>query len=521
MDNKYLKLFAEYETHCQHIVKSTVVDVRERPEEKLKRIAKQEKTYIAWFEYNFPHYAKKKSAWFHVMLAKLIIEFKKIRLLAEIFRSGGKSVHIDMGLPLYLYLVKKENPFTLLIGETDIKAKKLLSDIQAELQYNQRLKNDYGEKVKKGDWSEGNFLTVDGARFISLGFGSSPRGLREGHQRPTYIVIDDVDTKAHVNNDRIMQEAVEYITEEVEGCFDTDSDEDAIERLVYSNNNFHKNSITNRLKAFFQKNIDLDKKEGYKTNYHILSVPAVKDLIDFVPNWPEKTTSEYWRKKYVRNSRGFMREYMHMHVQDGKIFKAEQMQHKLMLSYDNYDALIFIGDLSYKDKADFKGMFLIGKKGKEFHIIHSFLRQTSRQNVAKWLYDLHHYKKLGKHNITYKIDGLFAQDEFVSDFDREGEERGYYIPVTANKKKYGNKFDHIESICGVFERMWVYWNIDEKDTYDQKEAIDQFLAFQKGSQSADDGPDAIGVGIKELDAMTFIDKFEPQFVKRTFKNKRY
>jgi predicted phage terminase large subunit-like protein len=521
MDNKWLKLLGDYDLHCQRITKSTIVDTGESQTQKAKRINLLEKEYIGWFEYYFSHYAKKKSAKFHKKLATEIIGKRKIRLLAEIFRSGAKSVHLDMGIPLYLYLVKKELFFMLLIGETDLKAKKLLSDIQAELEYNQKLLNDYGRKMKQGDWADGNFYTTDGIRFMSIGFGMSPRGLREGHQRPDYIVIDDVDTKQHVNNDRIMSESVDYILEEVEGCFDTDSDGDAIERLVYANNNFHKNSITNRLKIEYHKNIEADKLEGIKSDYCVFSVPAVKSLLTFEPTWPEKTDAAYWRRKYRRNSRSFMRNYMHIHVSEGKIFKADYMQHKQMLPLAEYDSLELIGDLSYKDKGDFKAMYLIGKKGREYHIIHSFLRQTSRRNVAKWLYDLYESKGLHNYNINYSIDGLFAQDEFINDFDREGDERGYWIPVIANKKNLGNKHDRIDSIEGVFQRLWVWFNIEEKHLVDQVETIDQFLAFEKGSQAHDDGPDAIEAGFKKLDRESFTAKFKPIFTKRTMRNKRY
>lgn len=519
MDNKWIKLFKDYEVHCNRIAKATTVDIGETAADKLRRVKQTEKDYIDWFEYYFPHYAKVKSAPYHKKLARKIIGNKKIKLLAEIFRSGGKSVHIDMGIPMYL-MVTGQLKFMLLIGETEIKAKQLLGDIQAELEFNQRFINDYGRKLGKGTWAEGNFFTSDGIRFVSLGFGQSPRGIREGAERPDYIVIDDVDTKKHVNNSKIMSDSVDYIFEEVLGCFD--AADNAIERLIYANNNFHKNSITNRLKAEFQKNIKLDKENSDESQYYILSVPAVSDLVTFSPTWPEKTTADYWRKKYVKRPRSFLREYMHRHVEEGKIFKAEYMHWKKMLPLRLYDALICIGDLSYKDKADFKGMFLIGKIKKEYHIIHSFLRQTSRQHVASWLYDLYEERNLHRYNIRYLIDGLFAQDEFVNDFDREGDERGYYIPVIANKKAYGNKFDHIESTDGVFIKGWVFWNIDEKEQPDQVEAIDQYLAFEKGSQIADDGPDAVAVGFKELDKSTYIQKFDPMITQRhNYTDNRY
>jgi predicted phage terminase large subunit-like protein len=515
------KILNDYELHCQRVQRATALKSMETDAEKKKRISKLELLYETWFEYYFPHYAKKKCAKFHKQFAKLIIENKKIRALWEVYRSGAKSVHAGMGIPLYLYFVKHDLFFMLLIGETELKAKRLLSSIQVEIEHNQRLINDYGSRKKIGDWSDGNLYTTDGVRFTAIGSNQSPRGLREGGNRPDYINPDDLDSRRHLNNDRLMAEGVEYITEECEGCFDTDSDSNAAERLVYTNNNFHKNSITNRLKKHYLKNIDADKKAKTKTDYHVVSVPAVKNLKTFEPTWPEKTTADYWRKKYNRNPKGFLREYQHTHVEEGKVFKADWIQHRKSPALSQYDALVFEGDLSYKDKGDFKGLYLVGKKGRQIDIIHSFLRQTSRKLAAAWLYDLYEDKKLADYNIDYNIDGAFAQDEFVNDFDSEGDERGYHIAVTADKASYGNKHDHIESVSGTFERLWVFFNSDEENSADQAETISQVLSFEKGSQAHDDGPDAIARAIKRLNKATFQDKFTARVQTREYRNKRH
>lgn len=513
VDKKWERLIKEYEVHCNRIAKATIIDIGETAAEKATRMRRLESEYTGWFEYYFPHYAKSKCAKFHKKLARLVIDFQKSKTLAEIYRSGAKSVHIDMGIPLYLYLVKHDLFFMLLIGETEPKAKQLLSDIQAELEFNQRLLSDYGRKFRKGDWADGNFYTADGVRFMSIGFGQSPRGLREGSRRPDYIAVDDVDTKKHVNNDRLMSEAVDYILEEVLGCFD--AADAATERFVFANNNFHKNSITNRLKRFFTQFILKDKEAGDLTQYQILSVPAVKDLVNFEPTWPEKTSSDFWRKKYKKHSRSFMREYMHMHVQEGKVFKAELMQWCKMLPLAKYDALCVYGDLSYKEQADFKGMVLLGKIGRCFHIIHTFLRQTSRAQAAKWLYDLYEDRKLSKYNIRYRIEGLFAQDEFVNEFDHEGDERGYHIPVVPDKRGKANKYDRIESTEGYFERHWMFFNEDEKDHLDQSELIEQYLAFEKGSNAHDDGPDCVHGALDEVNRSAFVEKFVPRIAPRS------
>lgn len=512
MDRKLERLLADYERHCQYVAKATIKALGESATEKAARIKGLEGDYIKWFEYYFPHYAKVKCAPYHKKLAKKIIGNKKIWFLGEIFRSGAKSVHGDMGIPLFL-MCRGELRFMVLIGETETKSKQLLSDIQAELQYNQLFINDYGLKFKKGDWADGDFYTSDGVRFKALGFGQSPRGLREGAQRPDYIVIDDVDTRKHVNNDRMMREAVDYIMEEVAGCFD--AADDSAERMVFMNNNFHKNSITNRIKQEFTAYIKADRDAGRPTKYEILTVTAVKDLVSFEPAWPEKTTADYWREKYQKRPRSFMREYMHMHVQEGKIFKAEHMQWKPALKLSQYEALCLYGDLSYKDQGDYKALVLVAKTGKELHIIHTFLRQTSRRNAAKWLYDLYEQKQLAGVNIRYKIEGLFAMDEFISEFDHEGELRGYYIPVVADKRGKINKYDRIESIEGYFERRWVFFNAAEKDHLDQRELVDQFLAFEKGSNANDDGPDAVHGAFDEVNRMAHVEKFQPRIISRS------
>lgn len=501
IDQKFQKQLSRYEEHCRRISKATFININERATDKVKRVRELETNYIQWFEYYFPNYARVKCAWFHERFAKDIINNREIYELLEIYRSGAKSVHADMGIPLYLMFTGRMK-FMLLIGETERKAQKLLSACQAQLQFNKRLVNDYGLKFKLGDWSSGEFLTTDGVRFMALGFGQNPRGVREEDQRPDYIVVDDVDNKRHVNNDRLMREGVEWIFEDLMGCFDeTDG---SVKRFVFANNNFHKNSITNRLKTQFKVQINKAREGGQKPTYKILSVPAVKDLNTFVPNWPEKTSSEYWRNKFANTPyRSFMREYMHVHIQDGMVFRMEDMQWKKMLPLREYDALVFYGDLSYKAAACHKGMILIGKKDREFHVLYVFLRQASRIVLVRWLYDLYESTELKDcKKVRYWIEGLFSMDEFVNDFDAEGDERGYYIPVKADKRPKDNKYDRIEASQSFFERRNVYFNIDEKESADQVELIDQYLAFEKGGDAPVDGPDAAEGAFSKLNVVT-------------------
>jgi predicted phage terminase large subunit-like protein len=499
----YDKILREYDESCKRIQKAAYIDIQETLEQKYKRIRKLERNYLDWFAHHFPHYATCEPAPFHKRISDLLINNPIVKLLNDAFRGSAKSVHTVLGIPLYLYLVKKEIWFMLLIGETEDKAIKLLADIQAELKYNDRLINDYGDQFKHGDWAEGNFTTKSGVHFRALGFGQDPRGLRNGEHRPDFIACDDIDTLKRCNNDRLIREAIDYITGTLWGCFDKGH-----ERFVFNNNLIHKNSIMAKLIELCEMANKLAKEQNLPKTFHHIKTKAVLDE-NFTPTWPGKYTSEYWKeKRAVTPYRSWMREYMCTPLVDGAIFNPEWIQYKKVLPFHKYDSLVLYGDLSYKDKGDYKALVLVGKIGREFHIIDAFVRQTSRAACAVWLYDLYEKLKLEKYNITYLIEGLFAQDEFVNDFDQEGDQRGYYVPVVADKSSKGNKYDRIESMAGFFERLNVFFNEALKNSTDITNLIDQLLAFEKGSGANDDGPDALQSAIVELNKATFIEKFE-------------
>lgn len=499
------KMLRDYDEHCKSIHQVTGVGLNpnETPTQRKKQREDWEKDYITWFEKMFPHYAKVPCAWFHKKLAKLIIDNPVCDVLAEIYRSGAKSVHICLGIPMYLYVTDQLH-FMLLFGQTDLKAKKLISDIQSELMYNQTFIHYYGKKFKFGDWADGDFTTTDGVKFMTSTPGQSPRGLREGTSRPNYIVFDDVDTRQRVNNDDLSKKLFDFAWEDAKGTFDEGG---KYRRFIVANNNFHKNTLINQLKEEFKLITKRLKEAGIKSTFFTLSVPAVKNLTTFEPNWPEKTTAAYWKQKYLSTPyRSFMREYMHIHIVEGTIFKNEWIQYKPRLQFRSYDALVFYGDLSYKDAGDFKAMVFAGKTGREFHVLNSFVRQTSRYNVAKWLYEYVQDNNLLQHNIQYFIEGLFAQDEFVNDFDTVGDELGWYVPVVADEKSKSGKFDRIESMQGYFQRGNIWFNEQDKESTDNKELTNQLLAFSKGSGAHDDAPDALQSAISKLNVAALTNK---------------
>ena len=96
---------------------------------------------------------------------------------------------------------------------------KLLGDLQAELEANQILIDDFGDFVSHGAWELGDFTTKQGTRFKAIGRGQSPRGLRNRQYRPDFILGDDMDDDKLVKNEKLVRQAYEWLFGALYGAF--------------------------------------------------------------------------------------------------------------------------------------------------------------------------------------------------------------------------------------------------------------------------------------------------------------
>lgn len=495
------------------------------------RIEKLLDDYAAFFEFYFPMYATAKCAWFHVWVANMLLKNKSIRFILEWFRGCAKSVHADVGYPLFLK-AHKQLKCMVLVGQTAEKACILMSDLQAQLQSNQRYIHDYGEQYSHGNWKNGHFKTKDGCSFHALGFGQSPRGLRNAGNRPDYIVIDDIDTQEMSNNQSRVRKGVDWVSDDLMGCFDIGT-----QRFINANNQPFANSIlgglvNEKLKGGIttsvqqlNENVSAEGAFHYqhRRHWHHLRVNAIDG--EHNPSWPEKYTKEYWYDvRDDRTLRSWMREYMNTPITEGSIFKNEWIKWKPILPLNEYDYLIVYADPSWKNNvhSDYKAVKFWGKRGKELHLIKSFVQQTSIAGMVKYMYDLYESTDYKRKDRTYRfalngsavvdfwIEANQNQDLHLEDFLEEGELRGYQLPIRPDKRNKPDKFSRIESLSPLYERGFVYYNEAEKDEPDMMRAVEQLLAFEQGSKSPDDSPDADEGAIYYMQRITRANSYKPR-----------
>lgn len=557
--------FKEFEARLLDIEKRTKESVRaESAGTKKRRVEKLLTNYGDFFEYYLGHYATKKvlgadgklkeekckCAWFHIWAAHMLLNFPMLRLLLGWFRGAAKSVHVCVGFPLFLK-ANNEMRFMVLAGQNKDKACILLADIQAEFMANELYKNDFGEQYSHGSWEEGDFKTKDGCRFYAIGIGGDPRGLRDGADRPDYGVIDDADSLEMSRNPIRVKETADWVADGFMGCFDGPR-----QRFIICNNlpfvhQIIKVFIDDKLKGGTELPVEnimpqpkpatggirLEAPEPkqapgafkykYKDNWHFLQVDAVDK--DWQPSWPEKYTEEWWRiVANDRTYRSWMREYMNTAIVEGKIFKKEWMQWKVVLSLEKYDALVCYADPSWKATAnsDHKAVVLMGKRGKEIHIIKVMNRITSIPVMVKFMYDVYEscdYKRKVR-PFNFEIDGPvypefymetnLNQDEHLKDFEAEGELRGYQLPIRGDMRAKGDKGDRIETYSANYERLFVWHNQAEAENPDMKKAMEHKLAFDKISKTPDDELDAEESGKFYLDRRSRSKEFEMITIER-------
>ena len=507
--------YAEWQEHCKRVQSLTDLSalVNESPTQKDKRIKRLQKDYAAFCEYYFPHFLTLRdkttgevirtvhNAPFHNSAALKVKNTPNLKAVFKWPRGHAKSTHFDIFLPLWLmFQPKRLINVMVVVGKSEESAIGLLSDIQAELEFNQRIIADFGEQKAVGNWQEGQFVTQSDVAFFARGRGQSPRGLRYKEARPDYIVIDDLDDDELCRNEKRVKDLTDWVKEALFGALDVGRG-----RFIMVGNLISKNSVLANIAA--------------TKGVYVSEIKAVDK--DGEPVWKEK-----WTKQEAEEAAAFMgyrswqKEMMHNPIKDGTIFRHEWIRYKKVLPLHKYEMLVCYTDPSFKSTTanDYKASRLWGKIGNELHLIDCYVRQDTVSGMVRWLYNL--YESLPENvSVRFFMEANFMQDIILDEFTTEGNLRGYQLPILPDKRKKPEKIQRIEAISPLWERGFVFYNEALKDTSDMQVGIEQTLSLERGSRVHDDAPDADEGAIWYLQRNTRQESFKPMFGARpTSKN---
>ena len=493
----------QWRQHCEKVQTHTAVNIHETEGERKARIKHLLANYSDFVDYYFPHYTNDSEtgkhtpcAPFHIKAANTIRKSRTIQYAAQWARGHAKSTHFDIFIPMWLKANGELNVMVL-VGKSEENANTLLGDIQAELEFNQRYIADFGVQKGEGSWQEGAFVTADDTAFFARGRGQTPRGLRHKQWRPDYVVIDDLDDDELVNNPDRVTRLTEWVKEALFGTLDGGRG-----RFVMVGNLIGKCSVLANFIA--SKGVVVSKVNAIDRHGN--------------PSWAAKwSIDEINKMAEFMGYTSFQREMMNNPITEGAVFRHDWIKWKKMLPLAEYDSLVAYCDPSFKGstKNDYKAIKLWGKKDTELHHIAAFVRQCSVAEMVRWFYDLYEHITATNAACDYFIEANFLQDIILDEFTREGNLRGYQMPIRADRRKKPDKFQRIEAISPLWERGFVYYNIELRNDPDMVAGLEQTLAFEKGMSGHDYAPDADEGAIYILQQRTRKEAFPFSFGRRT------
>lgn len=500
-----IKAQERWKQHCETVQAATAVNINETQAQRLARIRHLRTDYAAFVDYYFPHWTVNPEtgkatpcAPFHVSAANKILKDRNLKAAFQWHRGAAKSTNMDVFVPMWLMAQEhREINVMVLVGKSEDNAKTLLGDIQAELQYNQRYIHDFGEQYNVGTWEEGEFVTRSEVAFFARGRGQSPRGLRYRSHRPDYVVIDDLDDDELVESPARVTKLFDWVRSALFGTLDGGRG-----RFIMVGNLIAKNSV-------LAKWCDIKSVHVTKVNIY-----DNKGGISWASKW---TPQEVKGIEDVVGYRAFQKEYMNNPIIEGAIFRNEWIRWGKRPAWSKFSEIVLYIDPSFKGsvKNDYKAAKLWGKAGTMLYHLRAFVRQSSVAEMVRWCYDLYEWTREQGISVRWYMEANFMQDTILDEFRREGELRGYQLPITGDKRKKPDKFQRVEAISPLWERGFVVYDETQRDDPDMLAGIDQTLAFEKGMRGHDDAPDADEGAIWVLQRDTRAKSFNPSFGRRT------
>ena len=470
---KNQEALGRWAAHCADIQRATAAVPKGTDEDREYRIKRAKSDYAYFVQVYFPHLAVKPCGKFQVDAADYILKNDRARCVFEWARGHAKSSHISLMIPLWLKIQDNHTPMVMvLVSKNKDAAKRLLGDLQAELESNELYTHDFG--IQKGDglWTDGEFVTMDGDMFIALGRGQSPRGIKKRGIRVNYVSIDDIDDDEMCRNPRRVNDAVDWCLTALFGAMEMGRG-----RFVLVGNRIGRKSVLASM---------AERPHFYHTVVNALDKKGR-------PSWKENyTLQEILDIRLEMGERRFQKEYMNNPVNEGTIFEKKYIRYGKMLRLRDYRALVCYTDPSFKPGTsnDYKATLLVGITPQgAFHVLKAYADQTKVSEMVQWHYDIHDYA--GDNPLRYYMESNFMQDLLLDEFKKVGNKVGWQIPVIGDTRKKPEKFSRIEAMQPLFNRGEVIFNEQEQHSQGMEVLEEQLLLFEKGSKVHDDAPDAL------------------------------
>lgn len=457
---------------------SLIKETTAEQEARIKHLLKPE-NYIEYFDYYYGvnsglPLADAPSSWFHQYSYERVFADPFIRQFRRWFRGAAKSIHSNVGNVTHLKQ-NDEMSFLALIGRNESMAKILLQDVQMHLESNERFIKDFGTQISYGSWSDGQFETSDNKNFKALGLNQPFRGLRFGADRIDLAIVDDVEDRDQARNKDMVRKYGDKIVGDLVKAFHFKRG-----RLIIPNNYIVKDGINDYVLDKFK---DID-------HLHLMTV-NLSDK-DGNPAWPERMTREdIIRINSDTDYYTSQREDYNNPIEEGKLFKAEQIIKRTVHGNEVWDGFVAHWDLSYTSNGDYKAGVLLGIQGMRLTVLEVFCQRCAINSAMESHFGWVEKRKAKGYSPLSFYDATAAQLAVYSPVIMQCAEDNGAVDIPMPMHQQGDKHNRIEAgITNALHRKILFWD-DSLEGKDYDAFMNQILSFEKGTTSNDDAPDTL------------------------------
>lgn len=478
---------------------ATSVDAFESLTDKMNRIHKSKNDVKYFVEIYLPHYATAESAAFQLEFANLVANDPLFKGFAEWGRGLAKSVWCNVIIPLWLW-IRGEEIFFCLMSDSKERAEELLCDVQAELEGNPLLINDFGEQKCNGDWEVGNFKTID-RKFIGMAFGAKQkvRGVRVGRRRPNLWGIDDLETPDTISNPKRMRAQAQRIERDVVATMTGHH-----RRILYACNKF----------ARVMTQTILQEAHPHWVVHQIRAY----NKITYEPAWPSMYSAEFYQEQELdMGIPAAYAEYLHETKLEGKNFSEEDIQWDELPDWFDFKMIVGHWDIAYtnNESSDYNAVPIWGVDSKNrFWRIDTFLKQVKMNSPLDYMCEFKKSLPNGV-NLLLQYESQFWNEEVQRNIDEAEERHNISLNLMKVSTPKVHKLGRMLTMVPYYKNGRIYYNILLKSHNDTQVAIMQLCAVEEGSTEHDDGPDA------DREAITTLEKYVGSTKKRKEGEKSY
>ena len=487
--------YDEWLAFCQTVqARSTTPEEDAQTKEARKKRALRDYNYFVTTY--FPVYADHDCAPFHIAFANACLKDKNFLGAAEWPREHAKSVHLDIIIPMWL-LAHGQLTGMILMGKNNTDACNLLSDLQAQLQYNKLFAADWGDQHNFGSWEEGDFTTQEGIRFLAVGRNQSPRGARKDEKRPNLAVIDDVDDDEIVNNLKRVKQIVKNIFSALFFALKTKG-----ARMMIAGNRIHPRSILAHFVGDTKKGKKKRKRLYHSKVYAIINskgkpvFPHDIDrnelaTVDAKPAWSRYSLEELLIKTDVAGPTLAKQEFFHENAVEGSIFKDQYFKWVKIPHLGLMQVIEGYFDPSFENnaKSDYKAIRVWALKDNKKYLYKSFVRRCELETAFLWMVQVDKSLPAGV-GIIWRMEKQFITREIKRALKRVIKKTGHNISVLEDTRDKPNKYTRMVKMEPDYYAGDVFFNIDDIDDPDMVEGNNQLKGIEPGYSSPDDAPDA-------------------------------